>query len=174
MHSILLFAVPIAAGLVCTWQVVRLTGEQQAFRDAQANAVLVSNELAELEGLNATSHQISWGARPDADVLALARSAVSAAGLPAETLQGITPTGDRPVPGQPSGGVQLREQSVRISLRSISAPTLGSFMRAWQEAAPRWTVTSIELTAVNGRGSALGTFTGSLVVTAPYAQGSTP
>ncbi len=173
-RSILLLAVPLAAGLICTWQALRLAGERRAFADAQADAVLVSNELAELKSLDAASQQFSWGARPDADVLALARSAVSAAGLPSDTLQGITPTGDRPVPGQPNGGVQLREQSVRISLRAINAPTFGSFLRAWQEAAPRWTVTSIELAAADGRGSRQGVFTGSLIVVAPYAQGGTP
>ncbi len=169
-----MLALPVFALGICIWQAKRLVDSKQEYQHAQASTRLVAQELAELTRLEVSSQQITWGARPEADVLALARTAVSDAGLPSGTLQGVIPTGDRPVPGQPNTEVQLREQSVRINLRSVTAPTLGSFLRAWQNAAPRWTVTSIEMTAGNTRGSRGGTFATTLIVTAPYAQGGTP
>lgn len=173
-RAMIFVGLPALALVACCWQALALQSAHRRHADARSVSQAVMQELAELDRLEASSEEIAWGARPETDVLALARAAVSNAGLSSQSLQGVSPTGDRPVPGQPSGGVQIREQSVRIALQAMTAVSLGSFLRAWLEVAPRWTVTSIEMTHANSRGSAGGLYSVALMVTAPYAQGTQP
>lgn len=177
--QLLLFFLPMSAATVLCWKYIELYHANLNHIQAVASQHAVQSDIAELQRLETASTQLDWGTRPNADVLALARQAVTQAGLPADCLQGITPAGDRLVtyPNQQQSQnavVKLREQSVRITLRTMTAHSLGAFLQAWQQTTDRWVVTSIDLTLAIGRGTQEGSYTTVLVVTAPYAEGEAP
>lgn len=170
---LILIVGPVLASLVALSQWHRLHLSTKTADQARTQFLAVTDELKEYQALRDAVELVTWGARPDADILALARQALLHSGLPVGILQGVTPAGDRPVSGQPSGTPQLREQAVRVTLRSVDAKGLGDFLQAWGSVAPRWTVTSIELALMpTGRTGSQpgGQYTVTLIVTAPYAE----
>ena len=68
-------------------------------------------------------------------------------GIPTQRLKGLSPESDSPISSTSSSIQipQLRRQSLRLTLESMSVAEIGAFLSAWHESQPMWTPSRIEL-----------------------------
>jgi hypothetical protein len=88
-------------------------------------------------------------ARPDSDVVSTAATVLEECGIPFSSVGSITadPAESAVVPGTGND----EPSSLRLSLRRVSIPRLGSFLKRWGESQAEWRMQSIRLTKSSPR-----------------------
>jgi hypothetical protein len=75
--------------------------------------------------------------------------ALSAAGAEPSALVNLAPLGvstaAAPAGGRSPGGAALRTERTALTLAPITLPQLGTFLKAWQDSEPCWSLTAIDL-----------------------------
>ncbi len=130
-----------------------LRASRAAGRAAEAVAFQQSvvEDAAEVRRLRTTRPAISAGKRPQPNVYAHLTDALVEAGLPAHVLKDVTPGEDSSIRIDGAPG-NYRRQSMRVTLESLTLPQTGRFLDAWRVGQPEWTIASMQLTPMPGKG----------------------
>ena len=171
-QSVVILAVAAAfALLLVTLSVARAGSAAVAARSAEATLERVRAEAERVLVLRGRSQTVALGAQPQADAFQRVNETLAACGLASTRVESVTPSGDRPLPGN-DVGMNRRVQTFRVVLSPILPDELGSFLDRWRREHGLWTLTGIDLTPASGRGTPDGTFRATLTASAVYVDGS--
>lgn len=158
----------IVLALIACWFAWRKHDDSRArLSVSQAHLTAIQRDVAEIAELRGRDQRIAERKPPERDVIARVNDALARAGLPPGALASVSPESDAALPGSS----QYRRQTLRLSLRNLDLPGIGSFLAAWRESQLVWTVTHIELTHSRQRGCE-ACYDASLVLSAIYVQGT--
>ncbi len=88
-------------------------------------------------------------ALPDSDIVSTAATVLEKSGIPFSSVGSIT--ADPAESGVTPGTGSEEQPSLRLSLRRVTIPSLGTFLKRWSESQAEWTMQSIRLTKSNPR-----------------------
>lgn len=100
------------------------------------------NQSERLAALRASAPSWASGQRPGAGLTPRVSAALAASGLPASTMSGFSPEAESSV-GE--GELRARRSRAVVTLAPVTLPQLGTFLAAWREREPAWTVSSLDL-----------------------------
>lgn len=165
-----LWALAIIAVLCWGW--FRLGQAGSGLRAAQAQFIILSQDLQRLEDLRAHVQMPVSGRRAQDDLVSRAQAALVTAGLPTACFSGVQPRAD-----QTSNG--LRIQTVQLRLLALRPADFGAWLAAWNSPDQPWRLSEMQMVhatslpaGIQAAGLPLDSnrFDLMLVLTAPYVE----
>jgi hypothetical protein len=147
-----LLAALVLAALALAWPATRLSAALARERAAEAGLAAALQAERELMELRVSVASVLLATPPDGDVAAAVQGALREAGLSVQLLAEVTPQ-ESVLAGNAADAAapKWRRQSVRIRLNPVPLPELGSFLDRWRAAHQEWSISQIELRAVEAR-----------------------
>jgi hypothetical protein len=148
----------VATALVCGlvliptgWTWAQAARQSRAQGDRLARIAGSAQQLTELE-----ARLPAWALIPKSTAaLAPQVSAVlAAAGLPASAMTSLS--AESASPASPGATVRAQARHATLVLSGLTLPQVGSFLQAWRQKQPAWTVSQIELSPEASAVGALG------------------
>jgi len=168
---VVLFAIVaglLAIAVMLNWQ--RARAAVQSERTSLAAYEQALQDANEVLALRSHRPVIAAAEHPTRDLIARINEVLEHAGLSQRTFSSLTPESDVKLELASSGSAAYRRQSLRLSLTGLQPRELGSFLAAWRDAQPLWSVSRLELTHQRSRDAATPKYDVSLILSSVYVS----
>jgi hypothetical protein len=161
----------LALAAAWTWS----RSQAQRLEAREAAAMATASDASQLLALRGRRERASLNERPRQDLIARVNTTMSATGISARALSGVTTDADGPLLTAANRGEvpSLRSQAMRVAFKAIEPRQLGLFLEHWRSNQALWTPTAIELTRFPSKDPAQERFDASLVLSVIYVAPST-